>query len=64
MIPLQIMTTYVENNLTTVSSSTKYTEPIVVVGGQNPGVQIDLERNFSPGVFVGIQARGTGYGMQ
>lgn len=64
MQPLQIMTQYIEGNQTTVNSSTKYTEPIVIVGGQTPGVQIDVERNFSPGVFIGREARGTGYGMQ
>lgn len=64
MQPLQIMTQYKVNNTTLVNSTTKYTEPIVVVGGQTPGIQIDQERNFSPGVFHGFQASGVGYSMQ
>lgn len=64
MIPLQIISNYIENNTTPVVSTTKYTEPIVVVGGMNPGVQIDTNKYYSPGVFVGRSSRGTGYGMQ
>lgn len=64
MIALQIINNYIEGNKTSVSSTTKYTEPIVVVGGQTPGVQIDTERNYSPGVFVGILSNSLGYGMQ
>lgn len=64
MLTLQIINSYIEGNQTVVSSITKYTEPIVIVGGQTPGVQIDTERNFSPGVFIGLLSNSAGYSMQ
>lgn len=64
MQALQIINQYIEGNTTKVNSTTKYTEPIVVVGGQTPGIQIDLERNFSPGVFIGTLKNSAGYSMQ
>lgn len=64
MIALQIINNYIEGNQTNVVSTTKYTEPIVIVGGQTPGVQIDLERNYSPGVFIGHLSNSAGYSMQ
>ncbi len=64
MQSLQIMTQYIEGNQTLVNSATKYTEPIVIVGGQTPGVQIDLERNYSPGVSIGHLTKSAGYSMQ
>lgn len=64
MLALQIINNYIEDNQTNVVSTTKYTEPIVIVGGQTPGVQVDLERNFSPGVFIGHLGKSTGYSMQ
>lgn len=64
MLALQIINSYIEGNITNVSSTTKYTEPIVIVGGQTPGVQIDTERNYSPGVFIGHLSKGLGYSMQ
>ena len=64
MLALQIINNYIEGNITNVNSTTKYTEPIVIVGGQTPGIQIDTERNYSPGVFIGYLNKSYGYGMQ
>lgn len=64
MQPLQIITQYEVNNTLLVNSITKYTEPIVVVGGQTPGIQINQEKYFSPGVCIGHLANSTSYSMQ
>lgn len=64
MVSLQIINSYIEGNKTTVNSTTKYTEPIVIVGGLTPGIQIDTERNYSPGVFICLLSNSAGYSMQ
>lgn len=44
---------YIEGNKTAVQNSTRLVGQSVVVGGISPGVQLNSDLVYSPGVFIG-----------